>query len=151
MKQALILLSMIALSWGQVKVTIETIPPEATVTIDGAKVGETPLNDLSLTPGKHIFRIKLERYSPIHYETYLLAAEKATLRFRLKERFNVKFISEVPEYNYRFDQKYPWFEEKMKFEMEAGRHDLEIFDGDSLVDRKSILIDQNTTIHYSLE
>ncbi|NOZ75772.1 MAG: PEGA domain-containing protein [FCB group bacterium] len=151
MKRLLILLIPVSIGWGQVNVTIETIPPGAVVTIDGSKVGETPINDLSLASGFHVFRITLDRYSPIRYETHLLAAEKATLRFRLKERFKVKFISEVPEYRYRFDNKYEWFQEKMKFEMEAGRHSLEIFKGDSLIDKKSILIDQATTIHYQLK
>ncbi len=141
----------IAISLGQVRVTIETIPPEAEVIIDGVKAGKTPIDDLSLTPGPHRFSLVLKGYSPVNYETHLLAAEKATLRFRLKERFNVKFISKVPEYHYRLDGKYAWTEEKMKFDMEAGRHNLEIFDGDSLIDQKSFIIDQPTTIRYQLE
>ncbi|RMF07534.1 MAG: PEGA domain-containing protein [Candidatus Neomarinimicrobiota bacterium] len=148
MMRKMILLLVITSLWGQVQVHIESIPPDVDVLIDGAKAGTTPIDDLTLHPGKHSFYLEKEGYTILHYTTYLVGAEKAVLRFRLKEKYSVTFKSDYEPLHYRLDGKYAWTEEKMRFDMEAGRHTLEVFLGDSLVDQQEVLIRESTTIRY---
>ncbi len=151
MKRGLLFVFLMTGLFGQVSVNIETVPPGAEITIDGAKAGETPISNYSMMAGHHEFLVNLKNFSDLKYETNLLPAKSATLRFRMKKRVQVKFASKTKGLTFRFDQKYSWAEKKIRFDMETGRHQLDVFRGDSLVDQKTVVITQPTTIQYSLE
>lgn len=64
---------------------VGSIPSGATVTIDGAQSGTTPLDLTTATPGKHTLRIELRGYGVIETTVELPAGKRTPLEFRLNK------------------------------------------------------------------
>lgn len=65
-------------------IVISSFPDGARVRVDGTEVGETPLNDLRLQPGRYLFQLQKEGLEPLQ-QLVLIGAEEMsqTLHFNL--------------------------------------------------------------------
>lgn len=68
------------------KLSLETVPPGATVTIDGHALPQPTPTETELAPGKHVVSFSAEGYLPQEREVELTFASTASLRAELEKK-----------------------------------------------------------------
>jgi TonB family protein len=58
-------------------------PPGALITVDGARVGATPLETIPVTPGRHEVRVEMKGYRPQVTSVHARAGRKESIHARL--------------------------------------------------------------------
>ncbi len=120
-------------SLAQTPTTIISHPAGATLSINGKKIGITPLNSYSIRTGEHEFELELEGYAPVKRRLTVQPAKSLELEFHLNELHEVSFISEVPGLRFQIGHQ-SWEGKKTILTMETGIHNIEIFAGETLID-----------------
>ncbi|MBL7059750.1 MAG: PEGA domain-containing protein [Candidatus Marinimicrobia bacterium] len=147
----LILILIFTPVFSQVPVNVLSSPPFAEVVVDDSLVGKTPLRRLDLSVGYHSINLVLSDHVPIFYELDLQDAAALELRFQLKRLCRVVFKSKEEDLHFRLDGKYEWSSSAMKFTMEEGKHHLEVFDEEELIDEQMLDVLQSSEFIYQLE
>ena len=73
--KVIITLFAISFAFGQVKLSVNTIPKKVKVILDGVIVGESPIKNERISPGVHKFEIKKEGYAPLTYDLLVNPAQ----------------------------------------------------------------------------
>jgi hypothetical protein len=104
MKPLLSAIALIALSTASAAQTkdsaafkIETIPSGADVSVNGIRVGRTPLELLGYAPGPYAFSISLRGYDVEEFSVNALAGSRHAYRLPLKKREGRLILSVIPE------------------------------------------------------
>lgn len=87
------------------RLTLTSIPEGARLEVDGELVGETPVEELSLTPGRHQLRLHAQRYQVHEQEVDIEGLDKLqTLEVELIPAWaEISFSSEPPGAEVRID------------------------------------------------
>jgi len=87
------------------RLTLTSIPEGAILEVDGERVGETPVEELSLTPGRHQLRLRAQRYQVHEQEVDIEGLDKLqTLEVELVPAWaEISFSSEPPGAEVRID------------------------------------------------
>ena len=106
---------------------------------------------MDLSVGYHSINLALSNHVPINYELDLHESATADLRFQMKRLYLVVFKSKEDDLRFRLDGKYEWTNPAMKFTMEEGKHHLEVFDEEELIDRQTLNVFQSLEYIYQLK
>ena len=68
-----------------IKLTVETTPPGATITVDGAEVGKSPVDTTSAGPGEHKVQAKLAGYADAEATMRLFEGVNDTVHMKLRK------------------------------------------------------------------
>jgi TonB family protein len=75
-----------ALQSARISLFLVSVPPGASVTIDGESSGQTPLEDIELEPGQHEIQVSRRGYNSWRRVLVARAGESVNLVARLRER-----------------------------------------------------------------
>jgi hypothetical protein len=98
---AIALIALSASSAAQTKNTvafkIETIPSGADISVNGVRVGRTPLELLGYAPGPYAFSLSLLGYDVEEFNVNALAGSRYAYRIPLRKRTGTLILSVMPE------------------------------------------------------
>jgi len=140
-----------AIGFSQTALNIESFPTGAVVKIDGREIGVTPVDSYQIPVGVHKFEIVKKGYAPVKKEIDVQDALSLQIQFRLNKLYDVVFITREKGLEFSLDEKHFWREPKVRFQIEEGKHLLQVFQADSLIDEQNLSIDHSTDILYKLE
>ena len=67
--------------YGQVKLSVKTIPKKVNVMLDGINIGKSPIINDRITPGFHKFEISKNGFAPITYDILVNPSQAVHLDF----------------------------------------------------------------------
>lgn len=137
--------------FGQVKLSVNTIPKKVDVMLDGINIGDSPIKNERITPGVHKFEINKEGYAPLTYDLLVNPAQAIHLDFFLNPIYQVKFKTEERGLVFELNGEHQWDREFIRLNLEAGDHFLRVFKLNEIIDEQTIHVDQPKKFNYYLK
>ena len=137
--------------FGQISLSVNAIPEQAEVILDGNSIGETPIRKNTITPGSHTFDIEKKGYAPISYNIFVNSSKAINLDFFMNPIYDVKFKTEETGLIFELNDTHRWAEETIGLQLEAGDHHLRVFRMEEIIDEQVMLVDQPMTFQYYLK
>ena len=149
--KVIITLFAISFAFGQVKLSVNTIPKKVKVILDGVIVGESPIKNERISPGVHKFEIKKEGYAPLTYDLLVNPAQAIHLDFFLNPIYQVKFKTKEKGLVFELNGEHQWDRDFIRLNLEAGDHFLRVFQLNEIIDEQTIHVDQPKKFNYYLK
>ncbi len=106
-------------------IDVSSSPDGATLWIDGALAGETPLNDVELAPGSHTLSVKHKRYLPFEKTISVKGAgERQDLQVELQPAWALVAVQSEPAGSTLFVDGEEQGVTPLELEVLAGKHQL---------------------------
>ena len=147
----IIALFIINFIFGQVKLSVNTIPKKVEVILDGVIVGESPIKNERISAGVPKFEIKKEGYEPLIYDLLVNPAQAIHLDFFLNPIYEVKFKTKEKGLVFELNGEHQWDRDFIRLNLEAGDHFLRVFKLNQIIDEQTIYVDQPKKFNYYLE
>lgn len=135
----------------QIKLDINTIPTQVDVLLDGVNLGSSPIRNERIIPGLHKFEIKKEGYAPLIYELVVNPSKAIEIDFFLNPIYKCKFKTKEKGLIFELNGKHHWAVDLIRFDLEAGEHQLRVFKTRQLIDEQILQIDKPETFNYILQ
>ena len=134
----------------KVKLSINTIPENVEVSLDGNIIGSTPIAGKKISTGGHTFDIQKEGYAPISYDLIVNPSKSVSLDFFMNPVYDVKFKTDEVGLIFELNNTHRWTEDLIRMQLEAGDHHLRVYKLGEIIDEQVIVADQPLTFQYYL-
>ena len=134
----------------KVKLSINTIPENVEVSLDGNIIGSTPIAGKKISAGGHTFDIQKEGYAPISYDLIVNPSKSVSLDFFMNPVYDVKFKTDEVGLIFELNNTHRWTEDLIRMQLEAGDHHLRVYKLGEIIDEQVIVADQPLTFQYYL-
>ena len=134
----------------KVNLSINTIPENVEVSLDGNILGSTPISGKKISAGGHTFEIKKEGYAPISYDLIVNPSKSVSLDFFMNPVYDVKFKTDEVGLIFELNNTHRWTEDLIGMQLEAGDHHLRVYKLGEIIDEQVIVADQPLTFQYYL-
>ena len=134
----------------KVSLSINTIPENVEVSIDGNIIGSTPIYGKKISAGGHTFEIQKEGYAPISYDLIVNPSKSVSLDFFMNPVYDVKFKTDEVGLIFELNNTHRWTEDLIGMQLEAGDHHLRVYKLGEIIDEQVIVADQPLTFQYYL-
>ena len=135
----------------QVSLNVNTIPEKVSIKLDGDFIGKTPIKSSNISPGQHTFEIEKQGFAPIKYDMTVNPSKSVSLDFFMNPIYSVVFKTAHKGLIFELNDEHKWSEDKIGLDLEAGDHQLRVYQIDQIVDEQTILVDQPLTFEYFLK
>ena len=136
---------------SKVSLSINTIPEQVDVFLDGSLIGKTPISGQKILSGDRIFEIRKDGFAPISYELNVNPSKSVNLDFFMNPIYNVKFKTDEVGLIFELNDVHRWTEDAIRIQLEAGDHQLRVYKLGEIVDEQIIVADQPLTFQYYLK
>ena len=134
----------------KVKLSINTIPENVEVSLDGNIIGSTPIAGKKISAGGHTFDIQKEGYAPISYDLIVNPSKSVSLDFFMNPVYDVKFKTDEVGLIFELNNTHRWTENLIGMQLEAGDHHIRVYKLGEIIDEQVIVADQPITFQYYL-
>ena len=134
----------------KVSLSINTIPENVEVSLDGNILGSTPIAGKKISAGGHTFEIQKEGYAPISYDLIVNPSKSVSLDFFMNPVYDVKFKTDEVGLIFELNNTHRWTEDLIRMQLEAGDHHLRVYKLGEIIDEQVIVADQPLTFQYYL-
>jgi len=134
----------------KVNLSINTIPENVEVSLDGNILGSTPIYGKKISAGGHTFEIQKEGYAPISYDLIVNPSKSVSLDFFMNPVYDVKFKTDEVGLIFELNNTHRWTEDLIGMQLEAGDHHLRVYKLGEIIDEQVIVADQPLTFQYYL-
>ena len=134
----------------KVSLSINTIPENVEVSLDGNILGSTPISGKKISAGGHTFQIQKEGYAPISYDLSVNPSKSVSLDFFMNPVYDVKFKTDEVGLIFELNNTHRWTEDLIRMQLEAGDHHLRVYKLGEIIDEQVIVADQPLTFQYYL-
>lgn len=134
----------------KVNLSINTIPENVDIFLDGNLLGKTPLAGKKISAGDHNFEIQKEGYAPISYDLSVNPSKSVSLDFFMNPVYDVRFKTEEVGLIFELNSTHRWTEKLIGMQLEAGDHHLRVYKLGEVIDEQVIVADQPLTFQYYL-
>ena len=134
----------------KVSLSINTIPENVEVSLDGNILGSTPIYGKKISAGGHTFEIQKEGYAPISYDLIVNPSKAVSLDFFMNPVYDVKFKTDEVGLIFELNNTHRWTEDLIGMPLEAGDHHLRVYKLGEIIDEQVIVADQPITFQYYL-
>ena len=134
----------------KVSLSINTIPENVEVSLDGNILGSTPISGKKISAGGHTFEIKKEGYAPISYDLIVNPSKSVSLDFFMNPVYDVRFKTDEVGLIFELNNTHRWTEDLIRMQLEAGDHHLRVYKLGEIIDEQVIVADQPLTFQYYL-
>ena len=134
----------------KVSLSINTIPENVEVSLDGNIIGSTPIAGKKISAGGHTFDIQKEGYAPISYDLIVNPSKSVSLDFFMNPVYDVKFKTDEVGLIFELNNTHRWTEDLIRMQLEAGDHHLRVYKLGEIIDEQVIVADQPLTFQYYL-
>ena len=134
----------------KVKLSINTIPENVEVSLDGNIIGSTPIAGKKISAGGHTFDIQKEGYAPISYDLIVNPSKSVSLDFFMHPVYDVKFKTDEVGLILELNNAHRCTETLIGMQLEAGDHHLRVYKLGEIIDEQVIVADQPITFQYYL-
>ena len=134
----------------KVSLSINTIPENVDIFLDGNLLGKTPLVGKKISAGDHYFEIQKEGYAPIYYDLSVNPSKSISLDFFMNPVYDVRFKTEEIGLIFELNDTHRWTEKLIGMQLEAGDHHLRVYKLGEVIDEQVIIADQPLTFQYYL-
>ena len=134
----------------KVSLSINTIPENVEVSLDGNILGNTPIAGKKISAGGHTFEIQKEGYAPISYDLIVNPSKSVSLDFFMNPVYDVKFKTDEVGLIFELNNTHRWTEDLIGMQLEAGDHHLRVYKLGEIIDEQVIVADQPITFQYYL-
>ena len=134
----------------KVKLSINTIPENVEVSLDGNIIGSTPIAGKKISAGGHTFDIQKEGYAPISYDLIVNPSKSVSLDFFMNPVYDVRFKTDEVGLIFELNNTHRWTEDLIRMQLEAGDHHLRVYKLGEIIDEQVIVADQPLTFQYYL-
>ena len=135
----------------KVNLTINTIPENVEISLDGNILGKTPLSGKKISSGNHTFQIQKEGYAPISYDINVNPSKSVSLDFFMNPVYDIKFKTDEAGLIFELNSSHRWTEDLIRMQLEAGNHHLRVYKLGEIIDEQIIVADQPLTFQYYLK
>ena len=135
----------------KVNLTINTIPENVEISLDGNILGKTPLSGKKISSGNHTFQIQKEGYAPISYDINVNPSKSVSLDFFLNPVYDIMFKTDEAGLIFELNSSHRWTEDLISMQLEAGDHHLRVYKLGEIIDEQIIVADQPLTFQYYLK
>ena len=135
---------------SKVSLSINTIPENVEVSLDGNILGSTPISGKKISAGGHTFEIQKEGYAPISYDLSVNPSKSVSLDFFMNPVYDVKFKTDEVGLIFELNNTHRWTEDLIRMQLEAGDHHLRVYKLGEIIDEQVIVADQPLTFQYYL-
>ena len=134
----------------KVSLSINTIPENVEVSLDGNILGSTPISGKKISAGGHTFEIQKEGYAPISYDLSVNPSKSVSLDFFMNPVYDVRFKTDEVGLIFELNNTHRWTENLIGMQLEAGDHHLRVYKLGEIIDEQVIVADQPITFQYYL-
>ena len=134
----------------KVNLSINTIPENVEVSLDGNILGNTPIAGKKISAGGHTFEIQKEGYAPISYDLSVNPSKSVSLDFFMNPVYDVRFKTDEVGLIFELNNTHRWTEDLIRMQLEAGDHHLRVYKLGEIIDEQVIVADQPLTFQYYL-
>ena len=134
----------------KVSLSINTIPENVEVSLDGNILGSTPISGKKISAGGHTFEIQKEGYAPISYDLSVNPSKSVSLDFFMNPVYDVRFKTDEVGLIFELNNTHRWTENLIGMQLEAGDHHLRVYKLGEIIDEQVIVADQPLTFQYYL-
>ena len=134
----------------KVSLSINTIPENVEVSLDGNILGSTPISGKKISAGGHTFEIQKEGYAPISYDLSVNPSKSVSLDFFMNPVYDVRFKTDEVGLIFELNNTHRWTENLIGMQLEAGDHHLRVYKIGEIIDEQVIVADQPLTFQYYL-
>ena len=134
----------------KVSLSINTIPENVEVSLDGNILGSTPISGKKISAGGHTFQIQKEGYAPISYDLNVNPSKSVSLDFFMNPVYDVRFKTDEVGLIFELNNTHRWTEDLIRMQLEAGDHHLRVYKLGEIIDEQVIVADQPLTFQYYL-
>ena len=134
----------------KVSLSINTIPENVEVSLDGNILGNTPIAGKKISAGGHTFEIQKEGYAPISYDLSVNPSKSVSLDFFMNPVYDVRFKTDEVGLIFELNNTHRWTEDLIRMQLEAGDHHLRVYKLGEIIDEQVIVADQPLTFQYYL-
>ena len=134
----------------KVSLSINTIPENVEVSLDGNILGSTPIAGKKISAGGHTFEIQKEGYAPISYDLSVNPSKSVSLDFFMNPVYDVRFKTDEVGLIFELNNTHRWTEDLIRMQLEAGDHHLRVYKLGEIIDEQVIVADQPLTFQYYL-
>lgn len=134
----------------KVSLSINTIPENVEVSLDGNILGSTPIAGKKISAGGHTFQIQKEGYAPISYDLSVNPSKSVSLDFFMNPVYDVRFKTDEVGLIFELNNTHRWTENLIGMQLEAGDHHLRVYKIGEIIDEQVIVADQPLTFQYYL-
>ncbi len=134
----------------KVSLSINTIPENVEVSLDGNILGSTPISGKKISAGGHTFQIQKEGYAPISYDLSVNPSKSVSLDFFMNPVYDVRFKTDEVGLIFELNNTHRWTEDLIRMQLEAGDHHLRVYKLGEIIDEQVIVADQPLTFQYYL-
>ena len=134
----------------KVSLSINTIPENVEVSLDGNILGSTPISGKKISAGGHTFQIQKEGYAPISYDLIVNPSKSVSLDFFMNPVYDVRFKTDEVGLIFELNNTHRWTEDLIRMQLEAGDHHLRVYKFGEIIDEQVIVADQPLTFQYYL-
>ena len=134
----------------KVSLSINTIPENVEVSLDGNILGSTPISGKKISAGGHTFQIQKEGYAPISYDLSVNPSKSVSLDFFMNPVYDVRFKTDEVGLIFELNNTHRWTENLIGMQLEAGDHHLRVYKLGEIIDEQVIVADQPLTFQYYL-
>ena len=134
----------------KVSLSINTIPENVEVSLDGNILGSTPISGKKISAGGHTFQIQKEGYAPISYDLSVNPSKSVSLDFFMNPVYDVRFKTDEVGLIFELNNTHRWTEDLIGMQLEAGDHHLRVYKLGEIIDEQVIVADQPLTFQYYL-
>ena len=129
----------------KVSLSINTIPENVEVSLDGNILGSTPISGKKISAGGHTFQIQKEGYAPISYDLSVNPSKSVSLDFFMNPVYDVRFKTDEVGLIFELNNTHRWTEDLIRMQLEAGDHHLRVYKLGEIIDEQVIVADQPLT------
>ena len=134
----------------KVRLSINTIPENVEISLDGNIIGNTPIAAKKISAGDHTFEIQKEGYAPISYDLIVNPSKSVSLDFFMNPVYDVRFKTDEVGLIFELNNTHRWTENLIGMQLEAGDHHLRVYKLGEIIDEQVIVADQPLTFQYYL-
>ena len=134
----------------KVSLSINTIPENVEVSLDGNILGSAPIAGKKISAGGHTFQIQKEGYAPISYDLSVNPSKSVSLDFFMNPVYDVRFKTDEVGLIFELNNTHRWTEDLIRMQLEAGDHHLRVYKLGEIIDEQVIVADQPLTFQYYL-
>ena len=134
----------------KVSLSINTIPENVEVSLDGNILGSSPIAGKKISAGGHTFEIQKEGYAPISYDLSVNPSKSVSLDFFMNPVYDVRFKTDEVGLIFELNNTHRWTEDLIRMQLEAGDHHLRVYKLGEIIDEQVIVADQPLTFQYYL-
>ena len=137
--------------FGQVKLSVKTIPKKVNIILDGIIIGKSPIINDRITPGIHKFEIAKSGFAPITYDILVNPSQAVHLDFFMNPIYQVKFKTQEKGLVFELNGEHLWDDPFIRLDLEAGDHFLRVFKLNEIIDEQTIHVDEPKKFNYYLK